>query len=39
MNEPANKNPNDVEKTLLITLYIRAMESQRPDGLVKDEWA
>jgi methyltransferase (TIGR00027 family) len=28
-----------VAKTLLITLYIRAMESQRPDALVKDERA
>jgi O-methyltransferase involved in polyketide biosynthesis len=28
-----------VAGTLLITLYIRAMESQRPDALVKDERA
>jgi len=39
MNETANQNLSDVEKTLLIPLYIRAMESQRPDGLVKDERA
>jgi methyltransferase (TIGR00027 family) len=39
MNETDNQNLNDVEKTLLIPLYIRAMESQRPDGLVKDERA
>ncbi len=28
-----------VSETLLITLYIRAMESQRPDALIKDEKA
>jgi O-methyltransferase involved in polyketide biosynthesis len=28
-----------VEETLLITLYIRALESQRPDALLKDEKA
>ncbi len=28
-----------VAETLLITLYIRAMESQRPDALIKDERA
>jgi len=39
MSETTNPNLNDVEKTLLITLYIRAMESQRPDALVKDERA
>ena len=26
-------------ETLLITLHIRAMESRRPDALLKDEWA
>jgi len=26
-----------VAETLLITLYLRAMESQRPDALIKDE--
>ena len=35
MSETTNSNLNDVEKTLLITLYIRAMESQRPDALLK----
>jgi len=39
MSEITDPNLNDVEKTLLITLYIRAMESQRPDALVKDERA
>lgn len=29
-------NLNGVAETLLITLYIRAMESQRPDALIKD---
>ena len=28
-----------VSETLLITLYLRAMESQRPDALIKDEKA
>jgi len=28
-----------VAETLLITLYLRAMESQRPDALIKDEKA
>jgi methyltransferase (TIGR00027 family) len=39
MSEITNQNLSDVEKTLLITLYIRAMESQRTDALVKDERA
>ena len=30
---------SDVSETLLMTLYIRAMESQRPDALIKDEKA
>lgn len=30
---------NDVAETLLIPLYIRAIESQRPDALLKDEKA
>jgi O-methyltransferase involved in polyketide biosynthesis len=30
---------SDVAETLLITLYFRAVESQRPDALVKDEQA
>jgi O-methyltransferase involved in polyketide biosynthesis len=30
---------NGVSETLLITLYTRALESQRPDGLIRDEKA
>jgi O-methyltransferase involved in polyketide biosynthesis len=30
---------SDVSETLLIPLYIRAMETQRPDALIKDEKA
>jgi methyltransferase (TIGR00027 family) len=33
------QNLSDVAETLLMMLYIRALESQRPDGLVKDEKA
>jgi methyltransferase (TIGR00027 family) len=32
-------NLSGVSETLLITLYIRAVESQRPDALIKDERA
>jgi methyltransferase (TIGR00027 family) len=39
MSETANQNLSGVAKTLLITLYIRAIESQRPDALIKDERA
>jgi O-methyltransferase involved in polyketide biosynthesis len=39
MSETTNHNLSDVAKTLLITLYIRAVESQRPDALIKDERA
>ncbi len=39
MSEMAITNLSGVPKTMLITLYIRAMESQRPDALVKDERA
>jgi O-methyltransferase involved in polyketide biosynthesis len=28
-----------VSETLLVTLYLRAMETQRPDALIKDEKA
>ena len=34
-----NQNLNSVAETLLITLYVRAMESQRPDALLIDEKA
>jgi len=39
MSETTHEDLSDVEKTLLITLYIRALESQRPDALIKDERA
>ncbi len=39
MSETAKLNLAGVAETLLITLYIRAMESQRPDALIKDERA
>ena len=39
MSEITNHNLNGVAKTLLITLYIRALESQRPDALVIDKRA
>jgi O-methyltransferase involved in polyketide biosynthesis len=39
MSETTNPTLNGVAETLLITLYIRAMESQRPDALLKDEKA
>jgi len=39
MPETTDQNLSGVAKTLLITLYIRAIESQRPDALIKDERA
>ena len=39
MSESTNHNLSGVAKTLLITLYIRAVESQRLDALIKDERA
>jgi O-methyltransferase involved in polyketide biosynthesis len=39
MPETPNQNLSGVAETLLMTLYIRAMESQRPDALIKDEKA
>lgn len=39
MSEIANQNLSGVAETLLIPLYIRAIESQRPDALLKDEKA
>lgn len=38
-NMPETTNLSGVAETLLITLYIRATESQRPDALIKDERA
>ena len=37
--ETVNQDLSGVAETLLMTLYIRAMESQRPDALIKDEKA
>jgi methyltransferase (TIGR00027 family) len=39
MSETTKPNLSGVSETLLITLYIRAIESQRPDALIKDERA
>jgi O-methyltransferase involved in polyketide biosynthesis len=39
MSETSHQGLSDVSETLLMTLYIRAMESQRPDALIKDEKA
>jgi O-methyltransferase involved in polyketide biosynthesis len=39
MSEISKQNLNDVAETLLITLYIRAKESERPDAIIKDEKA
>jgi O-methyltransferase involved in polyketide biosynthesis len=39
MPETTPPDLNGVSETLLITLYIRALESQRPDALLKDEKA
>ncbi|MBI5035311.1 MAG: class I SAM-dependent methyltransferase [Chloroflexi bacterium] len=39
MPEINNPKLSGVTETLLITLYLRAMESQRPDALIKDEKA
>ncbi len=37
MPKTLEQDLSGVPETLLITLYIRAMESQRPDALIKDE--
>jgi methyltransferase (TIGR00027 family) len=39
MSEVTAQSLNGVAETLLMTLYIRAVESQRPDALIKDEKA
>jgi O-methyltransferase involved in polyketide biosynthesis len=39
MSTKIKPNLNDVAETLLITLYTRALESRRPDALIKDEQA
>ena len=38
-SETKSKMLSGVTETLLVTLYLRAMESQRPDALIKDEKA
>ncbi len=39
MSETTKPNLSAVAETSLITLYLRAVESQRPDALMKDERA
>jgi len=39
MPEKINKSLDGVSRTLLLTLYARARESQRPDAMLKDEKA
>ncbi len=39
MPEITNKNLGGVAETLFMPLYIRAMESERPDALIKDDKA
>jgi O-methyltransferase involved in polyketide biosynthesis len=39
MSETSHQDLSGVPATSLITLYLRAMESQRPDALMKDEQA
>ena len=39
MAETKSQTLSGVAETLLITLYLRAMESQRPDALIKDKKA
>jgi O-methyltransferase involved in polyketide biosynthesis len=39
MTEQESQKLSEVSETMLITLYLRAMESQRPDALIKDEKA
>jgi methyltransferase (TIGR00027 family) len=39
MSDSRNQKLSGVTETLLVTLYLRAMESQRPDALIQDEKA
>ncbi len=39
MSEITDHNLSGVAETLLLPLYVRAMESQRPDALIKDDKA
>lgn len=39
MSDKISQSLEDVSETLLMTLYARARESQRPDGMIKDDRA
>lgn len=39
MQEPTNQNLSGISETYLAPLYWKAMESQRPDAMIKDEKA
>ena len=39
MSTGTSQNPGSMTEALLLTLYVRAMESQRPDALLKDDKA
>ena len=39
MTEKILQSLEGVSKTLLMTLYVRARESQRPDGMIRDDLA
>lgn len=39
MTNSLEPNLSDIDESMLLTLYYRAMESQRPDALIKDEMA
>jgi O-methyltransferase involved in polyketide biosynthesis len=39
MSEKTSPNLNGIAETLLIPLYVRAVESQRPDAMIKDDKA
>ncbi len=39
MSETTNQNLSGVSESLLVTLYLRAMETQHPNPLIKDERA
>jgi len=39
MSETSHQELSGVSESLLVTLYLRAMETQRPDALIKDEKA
>jgi O-methyltransferase involved in polyketide biosynthesis len=39
MTKTTSRNLSNVSESLIIPLYIRALETVRPDALLKDEWA